>query len=239
MSDLLVHLIRHGQAYNTHRAEGEPNPSNPPLTPVGVLQAEQLARRFAAVPIDRLLSSPMRRTVETASILAEACGTPVEIRHGSHEFRRQPGYLAWGADALRERYPHLRLPIEFAAADWYYGEEALDTACARADRLLATLRREAGPGHHRIALVTHGAFTRIVLARALDVDPLAFDRRVILDHTSVTTLRISGDQISVLAINDTTHLAGGEWDPLGGVTRTYTPTTPTATASHPRESSPR
>lgn len=219
MSDLIVHLIRHGQAYNTHHPEGDSNPPNPPLTPVGVAQAERLAQRFAPLPVDRLLTSAMCRTVETASILAAPRGSPVEVCHDTHEFRRQPGYLAWGARALRERYPHLVLPAEFAEADWYYGEEPVDAACARADRFLAALRHGADLGERHVALVTHGAFTRIVLSRALGLDPLALDRHILIDNTAVTTLQISDNQITVLAINDTSHLANSELDPLQGVNR--------------------
>ena len=219
MSDLLVHLIRHGQAYNTHRAEGEPSPPNPPLTPAGVVQAERLAQRFAAVPLDQLLTSPMRRTVETASIVARECGAGLEVRPGSHEFRDRPGYLAWGARELRERYPHLGVPGDFAEANWYYGEETLDSAVIRADQLLAAFHEDAARGLRQVALVTHGAFTRIVLARVLGLDRLVFDRRLILHHTSVTTFRISSSQISILSINDTSHLAGVDLDPLRGVSR--------------------
>ena len=171
MSNLLVHLTVTDQAYNTHRAEGEPSPPNPALTPTGVAQAERLAQPFATVSLDRLPTIPMRRTVETASVLARICGMFPEVRHGTHEFRRQPGYRAWGARALRERYPHLRVPSDFAEPDWSYGEETRDAACARADWLLAAFREDATRGHGHVALVTHGAFTRIVLAHALDLDP--------------------------------------------------------------------
>jgi|GEM_PF-2366946 len=219
MTDRLVHLVRHGQAFNTHRGEGEPYPANPPLTPTGAGQAERLARRFAEISFDRLFSSPMRRSIETAGYLAAAGGKPIEILPGSHEFRKQPGYWAWGGRILRERYPDLRVPTSFADTDWYYGEESVEEASRRADRLLATFAHDGAAESPHIVVVTHGAFTRVVLARALGLDPRHFDRRVILDNTSITTLRFSASGVTVLSINDTAHLVGSDLDPLGGISR--------------------
>ena len=84
---MFVYLVRHGQAYNTHPAPDQPSPVNPPLTPVGVAQAKRVAERLRALGVDRLLSSPMIRAVETALVIGEAVGLPVEIRPGCHELK--------------------------------------------------------------------------------------------------------------------------------------------------------
>jgi len=217
---LIVHLVRHGQAYNTHRAPGEPYPPNPPLTPIGVEQAERLAERMATLPIDRLVSSPMLRTVETASIVAQRTGHTVEVWTRSYEYRRQAGYLAWGAREIKARYPDVEMPADFSPEDWEYGEEALEAAIARADALIDWMEAQAAGGTTgQMAIVTHGAYTRLVLGRLLEIDPARL-QPVALDNTSLCTLEITLDTLRILALNDTAHLAGAdEADPLLGVTR--------------------
>lgn len=217
---MIVHLVRHGQAYNTHRAPGEPYPANPPLTPIGVEQATRLAERLATLPIDRLVSSPMLRTVETAAIVGRRTGHKVEVWARSYEYRRQAGYLAWGAREIKARYPDVQMPADFTPEDWQYGEEALESAIARADELIDWLEAQAaGATTGQMAIVTHGAYTRLVLGRLLGVDPAQL-LPVVLDNTSLCTLEITLETLRVLALNDTAHLAGaGEADPLVGVTR--------------------
>ncbi|OEO28237.1 hypothetical protein VW23_005630 [Devosia insulae DS-56] len=86
-------IVRHG---NTFEA-GEPPrrigaPTDLPLTAAGVVQAEALARHFAAngIAFDRVLSGELKRTRQTAEAIAD--GQPIEtapflteIDHGPDE----------------------------------------------------------------------------------------------------------------------------------------------------------
>jgi 8-oxo-dGTP diphosphatase len=67
-----LYLIRHADAL--------PGPSadRRPLSDAGRAQAERLARQLAAEPIDRVLSSPALRCLQTVGPLARARGTGVE-----------------------------------------------------------------------------------------------------------------------------------------------------------------
>lgn len=218
---LIIQLIRHGQAFNTHRPEGMSYPDNPALTATGLAEVDRLAHRCGSIPIDRVISSPMRRSIETALPIANQIGCPVEIWGQAYEFRRQPGYWSWGARELRARYPTARLLGDLGEDDWYYGEERLESAVGRADALIEWLRalaRRSTLG--QVAVVSHGAFTRIVLSRIWSIAFDAIEKSLILDNTSVTTLEIDGDTIKVLGLNDTAHLiATPELDPLRGVSR--------------------
>jgi probable phosphoglycerate mutase len=206
---MIVYLVRHGQGFNTHRPEGEPAPENPSLTPTGIAQARAVGARLRALGIDRLVASPLRRAVETALIVGDAVDLPVEVLGCCHEHRKLSGYLAWGGHELRARYPSLHLLDGVADDDWPYGEETLETAFGRADTFLGWLRAAAQTDDaRRIAVVTHGAFTRIVLARVLAREALASDKTVAFDHTSVTTLRLTAGGWDVLDVNDASHLAG-------------------------------
>lgn len=219
-TSVLLYIIRHGQSYNTHPRPSEPDPVNPPLTPIGREQSFRLARRFVPLGLTRLVSSPMLRTVETARVIACEVGLPVEVRPGWQEFREAPGYPCWGGRELAARYSDLVIAPEMDPEDWEYGGESRDLGVARAQSLLGWLAAEASARPDgKVAVISHGAITQIVLGQVLRAG-FAQMERVVIDNTAVSTLSFSAVGVDVLGINDTAHLAG--WthlDPLAGVSR--------------------
>jgi phosphoserine phosphatase len=71
-------LIRHGETdWNViGRYQGQ---ADPPLNEKGVAQAEKLAEKLVRYPPDRLVSSPLKRAAQTASILAKSLTLPVDF----------------------------------------------------------------------------------------------------------------------------------------------------------------
>jgi broad specificity phosphatase PhoE len=221
---VIVHLVRHGQAFNTHRAPGEPSPANPRLTPAGVQQAERLGQRLGRLQIDRLVASPMLRAVETADHVARATGRPVEVLSNCYEHRPGPGYQCWGALRLVEQYPTLLVPEDLHPEEWTYGGETLEAAVERAGTFAEWLRGQATAGDSRLVVVTHGTITRLLLERLLDLPPRAL-AALVIHNTAVTTIRFHSTAdaerpLELLAVNDTAHLAGQPaLDPLAGLAR--------------------
>jgi broad specificity phosphatase PhoE len=217
---VIVHLVRHGQSYNTHREPGEPYPANPPLTPIGVRQAELVAARLAALGIDRLVSSPMLRCVETADAIARASGQRVEVLTVAYEHRGNEGYACWGSREILARYPDLVIPEDFGPDDWPYGQETLESAVARAEQFRVWLWAQAESARWRqVAVVIHGAITRLILERLLDLAPLAL-AMLVTDNTSLCSLCLAEGRLRILGLNDVSHLAGDrEVDPVAGLTR--------------------
>jgi 8-oxo-dGTP diphosphatase len=72
-----LYLVRHAKAGNRHDWEG-PDEERP-LTRSGRAQAEALATNLGGLPIERVLSSPYVRCVETVEPLAAKVGTRVEV----------------------------------------------------------------------------------------------------------------------------------------------------------------
>jgi broad specificity phosphatase PhoE len=72
-------LIRHGESeWNASgRWQGH---GDPPLTAAGTRQAEALAHELRALEIDRLVSSDLRRAMQTAACLDRILGVKVEAR---------------------------------------------------------------------------------------------------------------------------------------------------------------
>ncbi len=102
-----VVLIRHGETdWNVEgRYQGQ---ADPPLNTHGVAQAHQLAAELAAVGLECLYSSPLRRAWQTAQALANSLGLPLyseprlmEIHLGEWQGRLFTEIAAQDPDRLR------------------------------------------------------------------------------------------------------------------------------------------
>lgn len=78
---IIFYLVRHGEAENNTRfiLNALPEIKKYPLTERGREQALKVARFLATTHTDALLSSPIQRARETADIIAQVTGLPVEI----------------------------------------------------------------------------------------------------------------------------------------------------------------
>ena len=65
------YLVRHGKK--------GPGTGDVPLSSEGVSQARATARHFRAMRIDRIVSSPLRRSAQTAAILAQERAAPAAV----------------------------------------------------------------------------------------------------------------------------------------------------------------
>ncbi len=188
-----------------------------PLAPEGRAQAEALARRLSGVRIDRVVSSPMLRALETAQTIAT--GRPVEL----DERLRELDYGRWEGLTYAEvqaRDPELRSRWEHDPAETHSpGGESGDDVAARALAFLVDLlavelgeafaapiggRHSPDPGgsrgqvsetqaeaegERRVLVVAHGTFNRILLCVALGEPVRDYRRRFIQDWTNLTVLR--------------------------------------------------
>ncbi|MCB0198167.1 MAG: histidine phosphatase family protein, partial [Anaerolineae bacterium] len=65
------YLVRHGENPANITKEFSYRDVDYSLTPKGVLQAQQTAAHFRNVPVDAVVASPLKRTRETAAIIAD------------------------------------------------------------------------------------------------------------------------------------------------------------------------
>jgi 8-oxo-dGTP diphosphatase len=73
----VILLVRHASAGKRDEWEGDDRPR--PLDDRGLRQAGELVRLFIPYEIDRLLSSPYRRCVQTVEPLARARGLEIQV----------------------------------------------------------------------------------------------------------------------------------------------------------------
>jgi broad specificity phosphatase PhoE len=128
-------LTRHGNAAAPDVMLG--GQLDVPLNEKGRAEAEALAARLAGVRIDRIISSPMARALETAQVIAR--GRPIEI----DERLREQDYGRWEgltATEIEARDPELRARWEADPATTHApGGECGDDVAARARSFLADL----------------------------------------------------------------------------------------------------
>jgi broad specificity phosphatase PhoE len=185
-----------------------------PLSPDGRAQAEALALRLTGVRIDRIISSPMLRAVETATATATAIATgrPVEV----DERLREQDCGRWEGltfDDATAREPELRALWELdPAANHLPGGESGDEVAERARSFLADLLATELPseGDRRVLVVAHTAVNRILLCVALGIPVRDYRRRFVQGRTNLTALRYEdGDGLDgarLLVANDVSHL---------------------------------
>jgi len=216
---LTLILTRHGEAAPNDIMLG--GQLDVPLTPDGRHEAEALARRLAGVRIDRIVSSPMLRALETAQTVAT--GRPVEV----DERLRELDYGRWEGlvyDEIEDRDPALRARWDHDPGSTHSpgGESGEDVAARALSFLVDLLEAELGTnsstlsrsprssdpggsrgpvteiqaeaeGERRVLVVAHGTFNRILLCVALGQPVQDYRRRFVQDRTNLTVLRYEHD----------------------------------------------
>jgi broad specificity phosphatase PhoE len=160
-----VWLIRHAESTWNARGLWQGH-GDPPLSPRGRAQAQQLAARLAAgaAPPERVIASDLARARETAALLAAALG--VEIERDAR--LRELDVGAWTGRTrgeIAQRAPWLLRRFEAGDLDARPGGgETLRELERRARRALAEIAaRHRG---RRVALVTHQGIVRALASGA-------------------------------------------------------------------------
>jgi len=80
-----LYLVRHGENLANITKEFSYRAVDYPLTPKGVLQAEQTAEYFAGRGVDAIYTSPLLRACQTAEILARRIAVSIHLREELRE----------------------------------------------------------------------------------------------------------------------------------------------------------
>lgn len=167
------------------------------LSPRGREQMRRVSRRLGAARLSAIYSSPSRRALESASVLA-AGRLPVTVdrRLCEIDFGQLEGLTY--AD-IQERYPQTYDEWMTRPADVVFpGGESLGAMAARVREALDHIRRTHTGG--MVAVVAHGGVSRIALATALGLDACRIFR---LDqaYACVNVIDYIGDEPLVRLIN--------------------------------------
>jgi probable phosphoglycerate mutase len=198
----VTHLLRHGQTEHTpeRRFSGR---NDLPLSLTGRAEAEAAAARAAELGIEVVVASPLRRTRETAEIVAASLGLPVTFDEDLVEldFGDLEG-MTFDEAAAKHPLATRRFGSDVTVAA-PGGESVADvsTRVSRARRRI--LGEHAG---RTVLIVSHVTPIKLLLAAGMGVGDEVV-HRVFLEAASLCTVTWSSDgRSSVRLVNDTAHL---------------------------------
>ena len=199
MEPTTFYFVRHGESEG-NAARIFTGQRDSPLTSRGRLQAEAVARELAPVKFDRIVSSDLSRTRDTAEVIAKRQGIPVEIipelreinvgdRTGT-SFDEARGLPNWTDDGF---------------VSWP-GGETLDQVLARTLGTIERLTRESSG--KRILVVGHGGVNRILLSHFLGILP-KLDRSP-ATNTNISVVHTDGKTHTVERLFGADHVSDAE-----------------------------
>jgi ribonuclease H / adenosylcobalamin/alpha-ribazole phosphatase len=198
----MTHLLRHGQTEHTpeRRYSGR---NDLPLSRTGRAEAAAAAERAKALGVDVVVASPLRRTRETAEIVAGALGLPVVLDEDLVEldFGDLEGLTF---DEARAKHPlAARRFLDDVTVAAPGGESIADVSnrVARARRRI--LSQHAG---RTVLVVSHVTPIKLLLAAGLGAGDEVV-HRIFLEAAALSSVAWSSDgRSSVRLVNDASHL---------------------------------
>ncbi|HEV8633997.1 MAG TPA: histidine phosphatase family protein [Chloroflexota bacterium] len=200
---MLLHVVRHAESLgNVSRSSA----IDCDLSDLGRAQAQALAVELKRLGVDRVLSSPYRRTLCTAQAVAEATAAPLEVYpllHEHHPTVFPPEWPLMTRSELVVNFPGVILPDDLADQGWCTPPETDALVFERMCRALADLEQRYA--NQRLVLVTHGSPAgKLVQAFLGTPDPTKVE--VTIANASITTLESTGWRRYVRGVNRTDHL---------------------------------
>lgn len=200
-----VFLVRHG-ATVLSAEDRFAGATDVELSAEGVEQAERLASRLAAEPLVAVYTSPLRRSVATAAILARPHGMTPLVREGLREIH----HGRW--EGLRRSEIEARYPDEFAMWEsdpFTFAPEGGEPGVAVMARALPVLREIVGQHLGRaVAIVSHKATIRLLISSLLGMDPRGYRDRLDQSPACLNVLDFKDPvRARLMLLNDTSHYA--------------------------------
>ena len=197
----VFHLLRHGEHGLLNRVLAGRMPGVG-LSERGCAEVAAVANRLAGEKIDQLYASPLQRTRETAEIVAERLGLPIQFRDDLIEL----DFGEWTGstfEAIRG-HPHWPLWNQHRSLATIPGGESMRQVQQRVVEALLELHK-AHPDE-TVLVVSHGDVIRSALVFALGM-PLDFYARLEVVPASISSIRLEPTGIRVLGVNEKPRLA--------------------------------
>lgn len=198
-----VLLVRHGLTAMTGPVLAGRTPGVH-LDERGQTQASAVAARIAALPLAAVVTSPLERCVETATVIREAQKTPPEWVVDDRLI--ECGYGDWTGRPIKElaKDPLWKVVQGQPSAVRFPNGEALTEMSARAVSAVRDWDARLGDDAVWVAC-THGDVIKAIVADALGLH-LDQYQRIVPDPCSVSVIRYTATRPYALRVNDT----GGE-----------------------------
>lgn len=192
----MIVVVRHGRT--AHNASGRLlGRLDPALDETGERQAVALATALG--PVDRVISSPLRRTRQTA----EAFGAPIEVdeRWIELDYGDLDGVPL--SEVPGDTWAEWRADIDYCPP----GGETLRQLGDRVRAALDDLAADAGPGAGTTVVVTHVSPVKAAVTWALGTDDTT-TWRLWVAPASITRIQVGRTGAVLHTFNEIAHLAG-------------------------------
>ncbi|MFN8498558.1 MAG: histidine phosphatase family protein [Anaerolineae bacterium] len=220
MTTNTVYWVRHGESWVNLSHEFSYRIVDRPLTPKGVLQAQQTAAHFRGTPVAAIYASPLSRAFQTAEAIGAVVGQPVVPLE---EFRElNVGRLE--EDPMSEA--SWRTFAGVVTAWWAGDDDAAFPGGEDRHALVARIARglrEATRGRdgETVVIVSHGGNLMNVLRDICPTFDLARARATGVANCSITRLALTteGDRVAgvIHEWNTCGHLSGAAAELVSGV----------------------
>jgi broad specificity phosphatase PhoE len=155
-------LVRHAESeWNRHfsRTRIDPGIPDPALTEDGRRQAGRLSGQLAAAGIARLIASPYRRALETATIVARA----LDLRVAVEPLVRERCVFSCDLGTPRSELSALWPDLDFSHLDELWWGERDETEASIAERCVAfRVKTDDLADRQEVAVITHWGFIRAI-----------------------------------------------------------------------------
>jgi len=193
-------LVRHGEtlANRENRVQGT---TDVKLSDYGRMQAEKLAESLKSEPIERIVSSPLKRAYETARAISKFHGVMIEADRDLQEMNHGD-FENLTIQELREKHTSILRQWESDPASIVMPNgESLHDLQRRAWDAIEGITKSA----RNAIVVTHNMTIRTILCKIQDLDMLHI-RKMHIDLASKTFVEFRFGKGAIVVLNDTSHL---------------------------------
>ena len=199
-----IFVVRHAESVANTKGVYQGQTYDTGLSTLGKKQAGALARRCVSLKIGKIVSSPLKRAIETAFPAAQKCGLEVTVDQNLIE-TDHGGWSGKDKFWIAKNYPDLmkKWLITPSKVTFPEGEKFSETI----DRVGRYIFRTSWKGN--TLLVTHDNIIRIIVcfAKNIDIDDMW---KIPLDPGGISTFKVEGvngtKRIKVVKLNDVSHL---------------------------------
>ncbi|MCH8864021.1 MAG: histidine phosphatase family protein [Chloroflexi bacterium] len=199
-----VLLVRHGQTESN--VEGYyMGWLDEDINQMGYAQARALSARLANQPIDIIYTSPLRRTFNTASVLAEPHKLEPKVLDDLIEIH-QGDWEGMHVDKISQGWPeqwrHTRTdPTDFTMPNGESFKEVTERS------VRAFYKIVADNPDRQVVLVAHEIVVKVIIVHTLGATNSIY-RHFDLSNASLSVIRVAEGKPHLVVLNDTTHLDG-------------------------------
>lgn len=199
-------FVRHGET-DGNKKQLYQGWTNTPLNEIGIWQAERLAQRFKQQEFDCIYSSPLSRSLKTASIINRYHGLKIhEVKHIKEinfgEWENMSRYQ------LEELYPN---HLQEWRNDWKKfvipGGESLEIAYERITSWLDRFIKDKDQG--KVLIVSHAGAIRAMVSRLVGRG-IEGHWNYMVNNCSISCIKIFDGFPVMTLLNDTSYLKEGE-----------------------------